>query len=152
MAQRDAAHPTSCRKKRRSRQLGITQGSGTAFERDHTLIDIERQHFESIDQERVEDWRNGSVRNDIRQRGSLDTGIAVLMFYTFPVMTLAVERFFFKQRVRVLLPAANNDSKGAGRIASPEMFPEAEMLPHLICSRPIFIGGASDEADQHGGA
>jgi len=38
------------------------------------------------------------------------------------------------------------------RIASPEMFPEAEMLPHLICSRPIFIGGANDEADQHGGA
>jgi hypothetical protein len=38
------------------------------------------------------------------------------------------------------------------RIASPEMFPEAEMLPHLICSRPMFIGGANDEADQHGGA
>ena len=38
------------------------------------------------------------------------------------------------------------------RIASPEMFPEAEMLPHLICSRPMFIGGAGDEADQHGGA
>jgi len=38
------------------------------------------------------------------------------------------------------------------RIAWPEMFPEAEMLPHLICSRPIFIGGAKDEADQHGGA
>jgi hypothetical protein len=38
------------------------------------------------------------------------------------------------------------------RIASPEMFPEAAMLPHLICSRPIFIGGANDEADQHGGA
>jgi hypothetical protein len=38
------------------------------------------------------------------------------------------------------------------RIASPEMFPEAEMLPHLICSRPVFIGGAKDEADQHGGA
>jgi hypothetical protein len=37
------------------------------------------------------------------------------------------------------------------RIASPEMFPKAEMLPHLICSRPIFIGGANDEADQHGG-
>jgi len=30
------------------------------------------------------------------------------------------------------------------RIASPEMFPEAEMLPHLICSRPMFIGGAKD--------
>jgi hypothetical protein len=40
----------------------------------------------------------------------------------------------------------------ASRIASPEMFPEAEMLPHLICSRPMFIGGAKDEADQHGGA
>jgi hypothetical protein len=38
------------------------------------------------------------------------------------------------------------------RIASPEMLPEAEILPHLICSRPIFIGGANDEADQHGGA
>ena len=38
------------------------------------------------------------------------------------------------------------------RIASPEMFPEADVLPHLICSRPIFIGGAKDEADQHGGA
>jgi hypothetical protein len=41
---------------------------------------------------------------------------------------------------------------GNRRIASPEMFPEAEMLPHLICSRPMFIGGAKDEADQHGGA
>jgi hypothetical protein len=38
------------------------------------------------------------------------------------------------------------------RIASPEMFPEAEILPHLICSRPMFIGGANDEADQHDGA
>jgi hypothetical protein len=44
-------------------------------------------------------------------------------------------------------------SGGQGwRIASPEMFLEAEMLPHLICSRPMFIGGANDEADQHGGA
>jgi hypothetical protein len=38
------------------------------------------------------------------------------------------------------------------RIASPELFPEPEMLPHLICSRPMFIGGANDEADKHGGA
>ena len=30
------------------------------------------------------------------------------------------------------------------RIASPEMFPEAEVLPHLICSRLIFTGGAKD--------
>jgi hypothetical protein len=44
------------------------------------------------------------------------------------------------------------DFSRATRIASPEMFPEAEMLPHLICSRPILIGGANDEADQHGGA
>jgi drug/metabolite transporter (DMT)-like permease len=29
----------------------------------------------------------------------LDTGIAVLLFYTFPVVTLGVERLFFKQRV-----------------------------------------------------
>jgi hypothetical protein len=38
------------------------------------------------------------------------------------------------------------------RIASPEMFPEAEMLPHLICSRPIWVGGGINEADQHGNA
>jgi hypothetical protein len=36
------------------------------------------------------------------------------------------------------------------RIAWREMFPEAELLPHLICSRPMFIGGANDEADQDG--
>jgi hypothetical protein len=35
------------------------------------------------------------------------------------------------------------------RIASPGMLPEADLLPHLICSRPVFIGGANDEADQH---
>jgi hypothetical protein len=29
------------------------------------------------------------------------------------------------------------------------MFPEAEMLPHLICSRPMFIGAANHKADQH---
>ncbi len=40
----------------------------------------------------------------------------------------------------------------AFRIASPGMLPEADLLPHLICSRPIFIGGANDEADQHDGA
>jgi hypothetical protein len=34
------------------------------------------------------------------------------------------------------------------RIASPEMFPEADMLPQLICSRPSFIGGANDEPDE----
>jgi hypothetical protein len=42
------------------------------------------------------------------------------------------------------------DKQDENRIASPEMFPEAEMLPHLICSRPIFIGGAKDEVDLEG--
>jgi hypothetical protein len=49
-------------------------------------------------------------------------------------------------------PPINATISANARIASPEMFPEAEMLPHLICSRPMFIGGAKDEADQHGGA
>jgi hypothetical protein len=32
------------------------------------------------------------------------------------------------------------------------MFPEAEMLPHQICSQPMFIGGATNyEADQQWG-
>ncbi len=26
---------------------------------------------------------------------------------------------------------------------------EADPLPHLICSRPIFFGGVENEADQH---
>jgi hypothetical protein len=55
-------------------------------------------------------------------------------------LTLAIER------------AGIDRSVAEQRIASPEMYPEAEMLPHLICSRPMFIGGAKDEADQHGGA
>jgi hypothetical protein len=29
------------------------------------------------------------------------------------------------------------------------MLLEADPLPHLICSRPIFIGGVKNEADQH---
>ncbi len=49
-------------------------------------------------------------------------------------------------------PPNMTETEYVSRIASPEMIPEAEMLPHLICSRPIFIGGANDEADQHGGA
>src|SRR5277367_6749124 len=40
----------------------------------------------------------------------------------------------------------------ARRIASPEMLPEADPLPHLICSRPMFIGEVKDEADQYGSA
>jgi CO dehydrogenase nickel-insertion accessory protein CooC1 len=41
-------------------------------------------------------------------------------------------------------------TKVRGRIASPGMLLEAEPLPHLICSRPVFIGGVWDEAGQHG--
>src|SRR3954469_24705625 len=46
--------------------------------------------------------------------------------------------------------AASTDHRR--RIAAPGMLLEAELLPHLICSRPMFIGGVKDEADQHGGA
>jgi hypothetical protein len=40
------------------------------------------------------------------------------------------------------------DKQDEKRIASPEMLPEGEMLPHLICSRSMFIGGVNDEADE----
>ena len=36
-----------------------------------------------------------------------------------------------------------------GRIASPEMLPSVGLLPHVICSPPVF-GGGGHEADQHG--
>ena len=55
-------------------------------------------------------------------------------------------------RQEAMIWRSSGCSRSRVRIASPEMFPEAEMLPHLICSRPMFIGGAKDEADQHGGA
>jgi hypothetical protein len=38
------------------------------------------------------------------------------------------------------------------RIASLEMLPDTEPLPHLICSRLIFGSGGGDEAGQHGDA
>ncbi len=37
------------------------------------------------------------------------------------------------------------------RIASPGMLPSGGLLPHLVCSRPVFIGGGEKGADQHGG-
>src|ERR1700739_4884127 len=36
------------------------------------------------------------------------------------------------------------------RIASPEMLPGCNLLPHLTCSPPACIGGGGDGADQHG--
>src|SRR3954464_11973856 len=38
------------------------------------------------------------------------------------------------------------------RIASPEMFPNVDPLPHLKCSRPGWGRGDSDEAGEHGDA
>jgi len=38
------------------------------------------------------------------------------------------------------------------RIASPGMLPSVDLLPHLICSLPVFIGGDGNGADQHGDA
>jgi hypothetical protein len=38
------------------------------------------------------------------------------------------------------------------RIASPELLPGSDPLPHLICSPPMFSGGGRNEADQHGNA
>ena len=38
------------------------------------------------------------------------------------------------------------------RIASSEMLPDGDLLPHLICSPPVFRGGGGDEAGQHGDA
>ena len=40
-------------------------------------------------------------------------------------------------------------ARTAGRIASPEILPSVDPLPHLKCSRPGF-GGVRHEADQHG--
>jgi hypothetical protein len=39
-----------------------------------------------------------------------------------------------------------------GRIASSEMLPDGDLLPHLICSPPVFSGGGGYEAGQHGDA
>jgi hypothetical protein len=45
-----------------------------------------------------------------------------------------------------------SDSEDGRRIASPELLPGTDPLPHLICSPPAFDGGGVDEADQHGDA
>jgi len=35
------------------------------------------------------------------------------------------------------------------RIASPELLPKVDPLPHVICSPPELAGGGEYEADQH---
>ena len=37
----------------------------------------------------------------------------------------------------------------AARIASPEMLPTIDLLPHVICSPPVFAGGGGHEAYQY---
>src|SRR5262249_41172606 len=66
------------------------------------------------------------------------------------LMRVADERQAAINEARARLCGAANRVRG--RIASSAMFPEAEALPHLICSRPMVIGGVMDEADQHGSA
>ena len=51
-----------------------------------------------------------------------------------------------------VLPGRRGDDLLLNRIASPEMLPSGGPLPHLICSRPVFIGGGVNGADQHGDA
>ena len=46
------------------------------------------------------------------------------------------------------LDVADAGEVAAARIASPEMLPSGDPLPHLKCSRPGF-GGDGHEADQH---
>ena len=41
------------------------------------------------------------------------------------------------------------DNLDENRIASPEMLPTGDLLPHVICSPPVFAGGGEHEADQH---
>ena len=48
--------------------------------------------------------------------------------------------------VHVLLSAWRQSTRP--RIASPEMLPWADLLPHVICSPPVFAGGGGHEADQ----
>jgi len=47
-----------------------------------------------------------------------------------------------RDAVVIARAAVRRGKQDQKRIASPEMFPDAEMLPHPICSRPMFIGEA----------
>ena len=55
------------------------------------------------------------------------------------------------RQARAVLAAWQRDYNEVRRIASPEMLPSVGLLPHVICSRPVF-GGGGHEADQHGDA
>jgi len=64
-------------------------------------------------------------------------------------------RAWLEQRQADLLPVPTPTSSSRcrpRRIASPEMFPNVDLLPHLKCSRPGWGRGDSDEAGEHGDA
>ena len=73
-------------------------------------------------------------------------------------------RLMSPEYVRPYVKAHKNDDRDAEaiaeaatrptirRIASPEMFPSIELLPHLKCSRPGWDRRGSDEAGEHGDA
>src|SRR6266480_4396942 len=94
-------------------------------------------------------WRPGKARFLIDMKNPLPIRPAPTARQHGPLRGRAVRQI---RDVSRATPSFRHASRATVRIASPEMFPEAEMLPHLICSRPILIGGANDEADQHGGA
>lgn len=50
------------------------------------------------------------------------------------------------------LPGQRKTQRDKLRIASPEMFPNVDPLPHLKSSRPGWGRGDSDEAGEHGDA
>ena len=75
---------------------------------------------------------------DPRQRARMNQWISSVNGYYYPYLIYHVS-------------TCNATNWMRRRIASPGVFLEAEPLPHLICSRPMFIGGVKDAADQHGG-
>ena len=53
------------------------------------------------------------------------------------------------QAVRVFGRLSVADNLDTARIASPELLPQVDPLPHVICSPPVLAGGGEHEADQH---
>jgi hypothetical protein len=50
---------------------------------------------------------------------------------------------------RISCGTLSRDDLDESRIASPEMLPLDDLLPHVICSPPVFAGGGEHEAYQH---
>jgi len=71
------------------------------------------------------------------------------LYVTAFVQPISGETFWYISNGVSKLQRDNQDD---GRIASPEMFPNVEPLPHLKCSRPGWGRRGSDEAGEHGDA